>query len=137
MKSGTSEISKKKPGRPAKITEVVVDFAMAEDIDPKKVIDESDLAKALPKEVPNFGLGVVASYEQYYHALDAARMRDIKFIEVTEPFFKLFTKGQKTKYVIVGDPAVFVYVVGSREAILAEEKLTADEVAGLMTGNKK
>jgi hypothetical protein len=139
MKDGTSKTAKK-PGRPStKITEAVVDFAAAEDIiiDPKKEVDQSDVDKAMPPEVPNFGLGVVKTYEQYYHTLDAARTREIEFIEVSEPFFKLITKGVKTPYFIHGDPAVYVYIEGTRDKILIDDAMTADEKAGLPSKAKK
>ncbi len=139
MKSGSSEI-KAKPGRPRKITEEVREIshpfvAHAEHIDPAKKITSDDVEEVVvPKQEVNFGMGLVETYEGYYRTCDAARMRDIDYIECSKDFFSHLTKGEKTPYIIVGNPAVYVYVVGTREAALKRDKLTADEVAGLKTG---
>lgn len=85
----------------------------------------------MPPPVPNFGLGVVTTYEQYWGTLDAARTRGIEFIEVAEPFFKLIMKGQNTPYLIHGDPAVWVFVEGTRDKLLENDALTADQKASL------
>ncbi len=139
-KNGSFE-TKGKPGRPKKITEEVRDLssnpkvAHAENIDPAKVITAEDVAVVAPViSIINFGLGLVESYEAYYRACDAARMREIDFVECSQEFFSHLTKGAKTPYMIVGDPAVYVYVVGTREKCLKQDRLTADEVAGLKTG---
>lgn len=109
--------------------------AHAENIEPSKKITAEDVAVVapVPAEI-NFGLGLVESYEAYYRACDAARMREIDYIECSQEFFSHLTKGAKTPYMIVGDPAVYVYVVGTRDKCLKQDRLTADEVAGLKTG---
>ena len=133
-KNGSFE-TKKKPGRPAKITEEVRDMDReSPPIDPKKIATAEDVAETVapPAEI-NFGLGLVETYEQYYRALDTARTQGEEYIEVSQAMFTMITKGQKTPFLIHGNPAVYVYVVGTRDKIMKLQKRTADEVAGLKT----
>ncbi len=131
-KSGISE-TKRKPGRPTKITEHIRDLEDEAPIDPKKIATAEDFETVYPKPViVNFGLGVVKSYEEFYRALDAARMRDDfddeKYIELTPEMFKMVTKGQECEVMIHGEPPVWIYVVGSRSLIKKNHKRKADEL---------
>lgn len=135
MKNGSLE-TKGKPGRPKKIIEEVRDFDEVP-IDPKKAATAEDIESTYPdpEKIINFGLGVVKTYEEFYRALDAARMRDEdhfedeRFIELTPEMFKMVTKNQAGCEVMIhGDPAVWVYVVGSRALIRKNHKRKADDV---------
>lgn len=104
-------------------------------IDPKKIATAEDIEAAFPPEakvVSNFGLGVVKSYEEFYRALDAARMRDDfedeKYIELTPEMFRMVTKNQDCEVMIHGEPPVWVYVVGSRKLIKKNHARKADEL---------
>ncbi len=133
-KNGTSEI-KRKPGRPAaKITEIDRDLSEDSPIDPKKVATAEDIETAYPPEaaiVPNFGLGVVKTYEEFHTALSAAQMRDDfedeKFIELTPEMFKLVTQNQKCDVLIKGEPPVWVYVAGTRRLVKKNNARKADD----------
>lgn len=48
-------------------------------------------------------------------------------MEVSEDFFKVLAMGQKTNYITYGRPGVKVFREGTKEAMIAEDNLSAEE----------
>lgn len=81
------------------------------------------------------------NYRDFDEALMAIHrdpdMHDDPYLEVTEKLFLSLTKGQKTPYLIVGNPGVRVFKVGTKNQIEGEEDMTAEAYRELEIKRKR
>lgn len=137
-KSGTSKTEKKSKKSP-KITEEVrsaptkwaekttapVQAASSEDI----TVDTDE----------NTDVPVIANYQDFQAAVSKAQMQGEdgdRYVEVSDVFFKLLTKGKPTPYISYGNPTVKVFRTGTIDEIEKGEARSADEVAGLVRSQR-
>lgn len=69
---------------------------------------------------------IIDSPDKFQMAIGNAQMDGLDAIEVTEKLFKHLAKNSKTKYLTYGKPGIKVFVEGTRDAIEAEESLSAE-----------
>ena len=74
----------------------------------------------------------IASNPTEFHTMvGKAQMSDDRVVEVTEELFNFLLNGQKSDYIMHGNPAVRVYKVGTRDQIEYRESLSLDELMKL------
>lgn len=69
--------------------------------------------------------------EDFRLAIGRAQMDGLDYVEVSERLFNYLVKNQKTNYLTYGSPGIKVFKTGTRDQILREEKLNAEEFSAM------
>lgn len=76
--------------------------------------------------------GVIDDPNAFQLAIGRAQMDNLDYVEVSARLFKYITRGQKTPYLTYGKPGVKVFIEGTRERLLKEELMNAEDHSNMM-----
>jgi hypothetical protein len=99
------------------------EFGIAEILGEIHTMPEIDESVIDPKEVPE----VIDNPEDFRMAVGQAQMEGLDYVEVGEKLFRYLLKNSKSKFLTYGDPGLKVYLVGTREQLEKEQKMSAED----------
>lgn len=73
-------------------------------------------------------VGVIDSPEDFRMAVATAQMEGVDHLIVTKRVFDYLLRGNKSESLTYGDPAVRIFLEGTKEEIERKEKMTAEQV---------
>lgn len=83
-------------------------------------------AKTLP-QVKEEKVEVIDDPTEFQMAISKAQMEGVDSLEVTERIFNWLIKNNKTASLTYGNPGVRVFKTGTKDSILNEEKMNAED----------
>ncbi len=137
-KSGTSKTDKKSKGTP-KITEEIRSAPTTPWKEKETRALSQENIEVRPAKEEDGDVPIIANYQDFQAAVSKAQMQGEdgdRYVEVTDVFFKLLTKGKNTPYISYGNPTVKVFREGTVDEIEKSESRSADEVAGLVRSQR-